>query len=102
MDGTLQVTLVESREGEACRARESVLEIGDSAAYRKIWKDRAAVLAQQPEALLYKPSQPERVEEEDEAEIADYIRRNVQEAREVYKGRRHTRPRLFGATSDGH
>ena len=82
VDGTLQVKLVESRKEEP-RHRESALQIENSAAYRKIWRDRAAVWAEQPEALLHRPSQPERAEEEDEAEVADYMQRKTQEAREV-------------------
>jgi ATP-dependent helicase/nuclease subunit A len=82
VNATLQATIVESRKGEP-RYRESALQIENPAAYGKIWLDRAADLAQLPEAMLHRPSQPERVEEEDEAEVADYIQHKIQEAREI-------------------
>ena len=82
VDATLLVTLVESCTRER-RRPESALHIGNESAYRKTWQQRAAALAEKPEPLLHRPSQPEHADEEDEVELADYVQRKIEEARAV-------------------
>ncbi len=72
LNGTLQVSLAESRQGEP-RGRVSGLEIGDPAAHRQTWTERAAALAAPPVPLLQRPSGPEQAAETDAVEEADYV-----------------------------
>jgi ATP-dependent exoDNAse (exonuclease V) beta subunit len=82
VNATLNVLLADSRKGES-HHRDSSLGIANPDVYRKTWQQRTAALGQQPLALLHRPSKAERDEEEDEVEVADYIRRSIREAREI-------------------